>query len=113
QKGSSELEAAKKEVSSVTYKEYGGFSEIILDLAAGRIDGALGPEIVLAGLIAERPDIKLKIVGTPIAFTSRGTMLPANNVNMAREFDTFVDELRASGELDAMVTKWFGSQIFD
>jgi ABC-type amino acid transport substrate-binding protein len=113
QKGSSELEAVKKEVSSVSYTEYGGFSEIILDLASGRIDGALGPEIVLSGLIKERPDAKLKIVATPIAFTSRGTMFPANHKAMAKEFDAFVDELRASGELDALVTKWFGAPIFD
>lgn len=112
QKGSTEMVAVQREHPSLKFKEYGGFSEMMLELANGRIDAALGPEIVLNGLIKES-GAKLKLVATPIDFTSRGTLFPANHKNLAAEFDSYVGELRASGKLDEMVTKWFGSSIFD
>jgi ABC-type amino acid transport substrate-binding protein len=108
QKGSAELKSVLEKYPSAKSKEYGTFTDIMLDVVNKRIEAGVIPEIILAGLIKENPKMKVKAVGDPYNVTTRGTFFAPTHVKMAKAFDEYVEELRASGKLDEMSEKWFG-----
>lgn len=110
-KGGAEYRSVKALYPSAKYKEYGGFTEIMLDVVNRRVAGGIMPELILANTIKQNPDKKLKPVCDPIDYTPRGTFFPPNHVKVAKAFNAFIEELRASGELDRLSKHWFGMEF--
>lgn len=83
-------------------------NEIIQELKAGRIDAAIIEDTVAKGYTGSNPDLAFVVIpsegpsGSAVAFP-KGSELVA-------EFDPLLQELIDSGEMEKLVTKWFGDQ---
>ncbi|MFZ0266858.1 cystine ABC transporter substrate-binding protein [Caulobacter sp.] len=78
------------------------------DLKAGRIDAVLNDRLVAADFVKTTPDFVAS--GPPFASQGMGVAMlrdPAMKVTI----DQAIDALRANGQLAAISTKWFGTDV--
>lgn len=108
QLGSIQEEEAKGQaetVSGLTVESRNRVSELIQEIKAGRIDAAIVEDTVAKGYIANNPDLEFTPIesdeasGSAIAFPK--------DSELQAEFDAVLDQMRESGELEALITKWF------
>ncbi|MEL6221591.1 MAG: transporter substrate-binding domain-containing protein [Cyanobacteria bacterium J06627_8] len=80
-------------------------SELVQEIKAGRLDAAIVEDTVAKGYIANNPDLEFVTIesdeasGSAIAFPKDSPLL--------EEFDQALTEMKESGELDGLITKWF------
>ncbi|MBD2461587.1 transporter substrate-binding domain-containing protein [Oscillatoria sp. FACHB-1407] len=107
QLGSIQEEAAG-EIEGANVVPLNRINEIIQELKAGRIDAAIVENTVAQGYIEANPDLEFNTIppsgpaGSAIAFP-KGSELVA-------KFDPVLTQMIDSGEIDKLVTKWFGDQ---
>jgi polar amino acid transport system substrate-binding protein len=95
-----------KETQGITVQPLNRINEIVQELKSGRIDAAIIEDTVAAGYIASNPDLEFNVLpqigeaGSAIAFP-KGSPLPP-------EFNPILQEMKTNGELEKLVTKWFG-----
>lgn len=108
QLGATQQEAAQKaseEVGGFTVEPRNKISELIQEVKAGRIDAAVVEDTVAKGYVQNNPDLEFTTVenaeaaGSAIAFP-KGSELTA-------EFNQVLEEMKANGEMDKLITKWF------
>lgn len=105
QLGSTQEQAAK-EIQGANVKPLNRINEMIQELKAGRVDALIMEDTVAAGYVESNPDLQFTTIentgeaGSAIAFP-KGSELTA-------EFNTVLEEMKASGKIDELVNKWFG-----
>jgi polar amino acid transport system substrate-binding protein len=108
QLGSIQEEEAKTKVeegANFTIESRNKISELIQEIKAGRIDAAIIENTVAQGYINANEDLEFtelesdEAAGSAIAFPKDSPLVD--------EFDEALAELKESGELDALITKWF------
>lgn len=101
-------EGAAKEIQGANVIPLNRINEIIQELKAGRIDAAIVEDTVATGYIEANPDLEFNTIpndgpsGSAIAFP-KGSELVA-------KFDPILQQMLSSGEIENLVTKWFGDQ---
>lgn len=101
-------EQAAKDFTGVNAQPLNRINEMIQELKAGRIDAILIEDTVAAGYLKSNPDLEGNVIpnegeaGSAIAFPKGSAMLA--------EFDPILAELKSSGKLEELVTKWFGDK---
>ena len=102
------IEAHDANIELVYTKDYTN------DLVAGRIDAFIAPEFSLDGYNESFEDIKFKTVGDAIESESGNSAdsnayiyLAKGNEQLRDEFSEAIDELRKSGELSELISKFY------
>ncbi|MDX2211912.1 MAG: transporter substrate-binding domain-containing protein [Oculatellaceae cyanobacterium bins.114] len=99
-------EGAAKEIQGANVVPLNRINEIIQEIKAGRIDAAIVEDTVAKGYIEANPDLEFNTIpntgesGSAIAFP-KGSELVA-------KFDPVLTQMLDSGEIEKLVTKWFG-----
>lgn len=81
-------------------------NEIVQELKSGRIDAAIIEDTVAQGFLESNPDLVATEIpedgpsGSAIAFPKGSELVD--------EFNTALQEMEASGEIDELIKKWFG-----
>jgi len=84
-------------------------SDLILELKARRIDAALIEDTVAKGFVQRNPDLEFNVIpsdgpsGSAVAFP-KGSPLVA-------DFNRVLADMKASGKLEELVTRWFSESI--
>jgi len=79
---------------------------------AGKVDGFVMDEVLLAGLIATQPDpSKLKIVGKYLTVEPLGIMMPRDDAELRNIVNTEMRRMISSGEAAALHERWFMNPI--
>ncbi|MEM7769085.1 MAG: transporter substrate-binding domain-containing protein [Cyanobacteria bacterium P01_E01_bin.6] len=108
QLGSIQENEAKEEAESIeglVVEPRNKVSELVQEIKAGRLDAAIVEDTVAKGYIANNPDLEFVTLesdgaaGSAIAFPKGSPLL--------EEFDQALTEMKESGELDTLITKWF------
>jgi polar amino acid transport system substrate-binding protein len=92
--------------------EYPSYPEIYADLANGRLDYAINALISVNDLVKTRGDTFAK----GIAVSGAGFAawpVPKNSPELLKFLTGFMDQIRESGRLAALQTKWFGEAFPD
>lgn len=104
-----EKEAQKiaEEIKNIKVVPLNRTGEIIQEVKAGRIDAAIIEDTIARGFIRNNPDLEFNTIpnteeaGSAIAFP-KGSQL-------VNDFNRVLRQMKASGELERLVTKWFGN----
>lgn len=103
---SSIQEKAAKEIQGANVKSLNRISEMIQELKSGRVDALIMEDTVAAGFVESNPDLQFNVIpntgesGSAIAFP-KGSELVA-------KFDPILTEMKDSGMMEELITKWFG-----
>jgi len=93
-------------------REYPSYPEIYADLANGRLDIAVNAVISVNDLVKTRGDVFAK--GLPVSGNGFAAWpVPKNSPELLKFLTGFMDEIRASGKLAELQTKWFGEAFPD
>jgi arginine/lysine/histidine transporter system substrate-binding protein len=99
-------EGIAKEMKGITMQPLNKINEIVQELKSGRIDAAIIEDTVAKGYVAANADLEFSVLptegeaGSAIAFP-KGSPLPP-------QFNPVLQEMKSSGKLQELVTKWFG-----
>ncbi|MGJ3254495.1 MAG: transporter substrate-binding domain-containing protein [Elainellaceae cyanobacterium] len=80
-------------------------SELIQELKAGRLDAAIVEDTVAKGYVQNNPDLEFVTLDTEGA--SGSAIAFPKDSELASEFDQVLTQMKESGKLDELVTKWF------
>lgn len=98
----------RSDVPTAVVKTYDDDPTKYQDLKAGRIDAVLNDKLVVLDLIKSGAPVKAS--GQSFARTEMGVAFRKDDAVKAA-VDKAIDDLRASGELAAISTKWFGQDV--
>ncbi|MBW4467680.1 MAG: transporter substrate-binding domain-containing protein [Pegethrix bostrychoides GSE-TBD4-15B] len=100
-------ETAAKDIKGIQAKPLNRISEMVQELKAGRVEALIMEDTVAKGFIASNPDLEFNTIpntgesGSAVAFP-KGSELVA-------KFDPILAEMKSSGKMEELVTKWFGA----
>ncbi|HEY9659141.1 MAG TPA: transporter substrate-binding domain-containing protein [Allocoleopsis sp.] len=106
QLGSIQEQFAKEKVAGAEIMPLNRINEMIQELKAGRVDALIMEDTVAKGYTDSNPDLGFTTIeesgdsGSAIAFPKGSAMVS--------EFNTVLQEMKSSGELEKLVNKWFG-----
>lgn len=101
-------EGDAKKIEGAQIVSLNRINEIIQELKAGRIDAAVIEDTVAKGYTGSNPDLSFVVIesegpsGSAVAFP-KGSELVS-------QFDPILQEMIDTGEMEKLVTKWFGDQ---
>ncbi|MGD1952381.1 MAG: transporter substrate-binding domain-containing protein [Leptolyngbyaceae cyanobacterium] len=93
------------ETVTMTIEPRNKISELVQEIKAGRLDAAIVEDTVAKGYVQNNEDLQFETV--PIEGESGSAIAFPKGSPLAAEFDQALSDLKDSGELDGMVTKWF------
>ncbi|MGB3491220.1 MAG: transporter substrate-binding domain-containing protein [Elainellaceae cyanobacterium] len=108
QLGSIQENEAKEQaetIEGITIEPRNRVSELVQEIKAGRLDAAIVEDTVAKGYIANNSDLEFVTLETDGASGS-AIAFPKDSLLLA-EFDPKLTELKDSGELEVLITKWF------
>jgi polar amino acid transport system substrate-binding protein len=101
-------EGAVKDVKGIQIVSLNKIPDIIQDLKANRIDAAVIEDTVAKGYTASNTDLKFTVIpNTEIAGSA--VAFPKGSPYVA-EFNKVLKEMKANGEMDKLVKKWFNKK---
>lgn len=81
----------------VTLVEYGQYSDCVVGLLAGNVDAVTTDQVILAGYVAENPEL-LKLVGQPFTTEKYGVGLPKADARGRADVSQAIEKMVSSGE---------------
>ncbi|MEU4740545.1 glutamate ABC transporter substrate-binding protein [Actinosynnema sp. NPDC023658] len=96
--GSTSAQKVKEQFAQdVRLVEYGQYSDCVTALLAGNVDAVTTDEVILAGFVAENPEL-LKVVGTPFTTERYGIGLAKNDTRGRADVSAAIEKMVGSGE---------------
>ncbi|TQM82282.1 amino acid ABC transporter substrate-binding protein (PAAT family) [Saccharothrix saharensis] len=96
--GSTSAQKVKDQFAQdVQLVEYGQYSDCVIALLAGNVDAVTTDEVILAGYVAENPEL-LKLVGTPFTTERYGIGLPKEDAAGRAVVSSAIEKMVGSGE---------------
>ncbi len=105
QLGSTQEKAAQK-FKDVKLKQLNRTSEIIQEVKAGRVDGAIIENTIATGFIANNPDLEFNTIFSNTEEAGSAIAFPQGSPRVD-EFNRVLAQMKQSGEIDRLVKKWF------
>ncbi|MFE8103272.1 ABC transporter substrate-binding protein [Brenneria goodwinii] len=104
--GATSEQVARKlsETTPFTIKAYQDTSAQTLDLTSGRIDAGIND--LLNQMELNKVFDNVKVVGKPFTEASLGIAVKKGDTQLVSLVNSVINEMRASGELDALYNKW-------
>jgi glutamate transport system substrate-binding protein len=87
--------------------EYGQYSDCVVALLAGNVDAVTTDEVILAGYVAENPEL-LKLVGEPFTTERYGVGLAKDDLEGRAAVNAAIEEMIGSGEWRAALERNIG-----
>lgn len=94
-------------------KTYDKQDNAYLDLAAGRVDFMLSDIVPMLDWLKTDQGGAFEVKGAPIDINDKVAIAVRKNDAIKAKFDTALNELKASGEYDTIVAKYFDSSIIN
>lgn len=94
-------------------KSYGKQDEAYLDLTAGRADFMMSDIVPMLDWLKTEQGLAFEVQGTPIDIDDKVAVALRKNDPLKAKFDTALNELKASGEYDAIVAKYFDTNVIN
>jgi polar amino acid transport system substrate-binding protein len=101
-------EGVAKKIQGANVKPLNRINEMIQELKAGRVDALIMEDTVAKGYVEINPDLEFNVIpsegesGSAIAFPKGSELTP--------EFNRVLAEMKSSGQIEELVTKWFGEE---
>ncbi|MFI9007019.1 glutamate ABC transporter substrate-binding protein [Actinosynnema sp. NPDC053489] len=96
--GSTSAQKVKDQFArDVRLVEYGQYSDCVVALLAGNVDAVTTDEVILAGYVAENPEL-LKLVGAPFTTERYGIGLAKDDAKGRAEVSAAIEKMVSSGE---------------
>ncbi len=106
--GSTSAQKVKDEFAQdVELVEYGQYSDCVTALLAGNVDAVTTDEVILAGYVAENPEL-LKVVGDPFTTERYGVGLAKEDLEGRAAVNAAIEEMIGSGEWRAALERNIG-----
>ncbi|HEY9778798.1 MAG TPA: ABC transporter substrate-binding protein/permease [Leptolyngbyaceae cyanobacterium] len=105
QLGSTQEKAAQK-FKNVRLKQLNRTSEIIQEVKAGRVDGAIIENSIATGFIANNPDLEFNTIPSNTEEAGSAIAFPQGSARVD-DFNRVLAQMKQSGEIDKLVKKWF------
>lgn len=105
QLGSTQEKAAQK-FKDVKIKQLNRTSEIIQEVKAGRVDGAIIENTIATGFIANNPDLEFNTIASNTEEAGSAIAFPQASARVD-DFNRVLAQMKQSGEIDRLVKKWF------
>ena len=106
-----EKEAGKiaEKVKGITVKPLNKTSELIQEIKANRIDAAIIEDTIAKGFVASNPDLEFNTLPNPEEEAGSAIAFPKGSERV-EDFNRVLKEMKDSGEIDKLITKWFENQ---
>ncbi|WP_367134465.1 glutamate ABC transporter substrate-binding protein [Saccharothrix sp. HUAS TT1] len=96
--GSTSAQKVKDQFAQdVQLVEYGQYSDCVIALLAGNVDAVTTDEVILAGYVAENPEL-LKLVGAPFTTERYGIGLAKDDAEGRSDVNAAIERMVGSGE---------------
>ena len=105
QLGSTQEKAAQK-FKNIRLKQLNRTSEIIQEVKAGRVDGAIIENTIATGFIANHPDLEFNTIPSNTEEAGSAIAFPQGSARVD-DFNRVLAQMKQSGEIDKLVKKWF------
>jgi len=105
QLGSTQEKAAQK-FKDVKLQQLNRTSEIIQEVKAGRVDGAIIENTIATGFIANNPDLEFNTISSNTEEAGSAIAFPQGSARVD-DFNRVLAQMKQSGEIDRLVKKWF------
>ncbi|MBD2088853.1 transporter substrate-binding domain-containing protein [Microcoleus sp. FACHB-1515] len=101
-------EGAAKDIQGANVKPLNRINEIVQELKAGRIDAAIMEDTVAQGFISSNPDLEFNPI--PTTGESGSAIAFPKGSELVERFNPILEEMKSSGKMEELVTKWFRSE---
>ncbi|NJR63249.1 MAG: transporter substrate-binding domain-containing protein [Cyanobacteria bacterium CRU_2_1] len=108
QLGSTQEQSAKEQVVGATVIPLNRINEMIQELKAGRVDALIVEDTVAKGYTESNPDLEFNTIPS-VGETGSAIAFPKGSP-LVTEFNPVLEEMKSSGKIEELVTKWFGDQ---
>ena len=105
QLGSTQEKAAQK-FKNIRLKQLNRTSEIIQEVKAGRVDGAIIENTIATGFIANNPDLEFNTIPSNTEEAGSAIAFPQGSARVD-DFNRVLAQMKQSGQIDRLVKKWF------
>ena len=105
QLGSTQEKAAQK-FKNVKLKQLNRTSEIIQEVKAGRVDGAIIENTIATGFIANNPDLEFNTIASNTEEAGSAIAFPQGSARVD-DFNRVLAQMEQSSEIDRLVKNWF------
>lgn len=105
QLGSTQEKAAQK-FTNVKLKQLNRTSEIIQEVKAGRVNGAIIENTIATGFIANNPDLEFNTIPSNTEEAGSAIAFPQGSARVD-DFNRVLAQMKQSGKIDRLVKKWF------
>ena len=107
--GTTGADEAKK-VPNATIREFNTAPEAFLELKAGGVDAVVNDMPVNNYYMTQEAGKGSKQVGEPLTAEDYGFAATKKNVELIKQVNTALDELKKNGEYDKIYVQWFGKK---
>lgn len=103
--------AKAKTIEGATVTTFNNAGEAILELANGGVDAVINDKPVTAYVLTQQPKLAAKLTHLPemLSADDFAMVLRKSDTKLAKELNDAMAAMKASGEYQALYTKWFGS----
>lgn len=105
QLGSTQEKAAQK-FKNVKLVSLNRTAEIIQEVKSRRIDAAIIENTIATGFVAGNPDLEFNTIASSTEEAGSAIAFPKGS-NLVDDFDRVLSQMKQSGEINRLVTKWF------
>ena len=106
--GSTSAQKVKDQFAQdVRLVEYGQYSDCVIALLAGNVDAVTTDEVILAGYVAENPEL-LKLVGEPFTTERYGIGLAKDDGKGRSDVSAAIEKMVGSGEWESALERNIG-----
>ncbi len=103
--------AKAKTIEGATVTTFNNAGEAILELANGGVDAVINDKPVTAYVLTQQPKLAAKLTHLPemLSADDFAMVLRKSDTKLAKELNDAMAAMKASGEYQALYTKWFGN----
>lgn len=109
QLGSTQEKFAKEKVKGAKIVALNKTGDLIQEIKANRIDGAIIEDTIAKGFVANNPTLEFNTVPSSAEEAGSAIAFPKGSP-LVQPFNNILQRMKQTGEIDALVKKWFENQ---
>lgn len=109
QLGSTQEKFAKEKVKGAKIVALNKTGDLIQEIKANRIEGAIIEDTIAKGFIANNPSLEFNTIPSSAEEAGSAIAFPKGSP-LVQPFNKVLQQMKANGEIDARVKKWFENQ---
>lgn len=109
QLGSTQEKFAKEKIKGAKIVALNKTGDLIQEIKSNRIDAAIIEDAIAKGFIANNPDLEFNTIPNSAEDAGSAIAFPKGSP-LAQPFNKVLQQMKQTGEMDALVKKWFENQ---